>query len=430
MGIERYRNDNPRTAEEVAAQIEADLQAINPEAPVVQGTQNYAFVRSFARTVATQQEQALSDLYDAAYITDASGEELTKKARGLGVKRQPPVTATGVIEFQRDSNATTDYPIPAGTIVGTGGDNPVRFETIEAVTLANGTSSVQADIRCTEDGPVGNVGAGTLDVLVSGSVSGVDSVSNPQATGDPSFTLTDGSTSQTSGQAEETDASLRERTLETTAVGGAGTVQAAELALENEPEVISADVKTNRSDTTVDGIDPWHTEVRVFGGTVESIADTLFDVLPLITLKTLQGGANGTSESTTIDTDLYGTLTVPITRPTETSLDITIDVVHTASYGGTDAVTDAIVGYVGGATTDGTSVTGLAQGENVLVNEVENVSEDVAGVEYADVTLLDADGDGTDDTTTDADGVPVYSVSDTEVPTVNAANITVNSTQR
>jgi hypothetical protein len=156
----------------------------------------------------------------------------------------------------------------------------------------------------------------------------------------------------------------------------------------------------------------------------------LYDVLPLITLKTLQGGANGTAESTTIDTDLYGSLTVPITRPTETSLDITIDVVHTASYGGTDAVKDAIVGYVGGTTTDGTSVTGLAQGENVLVNEVENVSEDVAGVEYADVTLLDANGDGTDDTTTDADGVPVYSVSDTEVPTVNAANITVNETPR
>jgi len=429
MAIRRYRNDNPRTADEVADSIEAELQQIDDSLPVVRGTQNYALVQSFARTLAAQQEQSLADLYDAGFVTDASGEELTKNARELGVQRQSAVAATGVVTFQRDSAASRDYTIPAGSRVATGGTDGVTFETTESATITSGSSAVDANVRATEDGPVGNVGAGTITVLVD-KPTGVDSVTNANPTGDPAYTLTDGQTVQTTGQAREDDPSLRERALESTAIGGAGTAPAVELALENVEEVISADVKTNRSDSTVDGISPWHTEVRVYGGETALIADRLFEVLPLATLVTLEGGVNGTSESVSRETDLYGSLTIPITRPTQTDLTVDIDVVHDASYDGTDAVKDAIVGYVGGTTTDARTVTGLGQDENVLVNEIENVAEDVTGVEYADVTLLDADGDGTDDTTNDADGVPVYQVGASEVAIVDATAITVNETPR
>jgi len=429
MAIRRYRNDNPRTATEVADSIEAELQQIDDSLPVVRGTQNYALVQSFARTLAAQQEQSLADLYDAGFVTDASGEELTKNARELGVQRQSAVAATGVVTFQRDSAASRDYTIPAGSRVATGGTDGVTFETTESVTITSGSNSVDANIRATEDGPVGNVGAGTITVLVD-KPTGVDSVTNANPTGDPAYTLTDGQTVQTTGQDREDDPSLRERALESTAIGGAGTAPAVELALENVEEVISADVKTNRSDSTVDGISPWHTEVRVYGGETGVIADRLFEVLPLATLVTLEGGVNGTSESVSRETDLYGTLTIPITRPTQTDLTVEINVVHDASYDGTTAVKDALVGYVGGTTTDARTVTGLGQDENVLVNEIENVAEDVTGVEYADVTLLDADGDGTDDTTTDADGVPVYQVGASEVAIVDADDVTVSETAR
>lgn len=431
MTVERYRDDDPRTAGEIASAIEASLQSLQPDAPVVQGTQNYAFIQSFAETIASQQEQELNDLYDAAYLTDATGEELTKKAREIGVQRQPPTASTGVIRFERDSAATTDYAIPAGTVVGTGGDETVRFETTEPVTLSSGTTSVSANIECTETGAIGNVGAGTIRVLVSGTIQGVDSVTNPNPTGDPTYTLTDNTTVQRSGRNRESDESLRDRALETTAIGGAGTAEAVALALTNIPEVNSADVFTNRTDTVTNGVDPWHTEVRVFGGDASVIADRLYEVLPLITLKTLQGGANGTREAVTIDrSSLYGDITIPLTRPTEQPLSLTIDVVHTGGYAGTAAVTDSIVQYVGGTDTGGETAIGLVQGENVLVNLVENTVEDVGGVEYANVTLLDATGDGTDDTTTDSDGVPVYTVSPSSVPTVNASDITVTETQR
>jgi len=428
--IERYRNDDPRTANEVAAAIEETLQTVRPDAPVFLGTQNYAFIQSVAQTVASQQEQALDDLYDAGYITDASGAELTKKARELGVQRQDAVAATGVIRFQRDSAASRDYVIPSGTVASTGGEDGVSFETTETTTIETDTKFAEANIECTETGAVGNVGTGTIQFLTSGSVSGVDSVTNPQPVGNTTYTLTNGETTQTRGQPREGDESLRERALESTAVGGAGTAEATELALENLEDVISADVVTNRTPNTVNNIEPWHTEVRVYGGEIGEIADRLYETLPLLTLQTLDGGANGTKETVTLPTDFYGDITVSITRPTEQTASVTIEVVHDAAYAGDDAVKDAVVGYVGGVTTDERTVTGLGQGDNVLINEIENVTEDVRGVEYANATVYDVSGDGTDDTTTDADGVPVYEIADSEVATVDAADITLNTTAR
>ncbi|WP_206750482.1 hypothetical protein, partial [Halorubrum sp. SP9] len=74
--IERYRNDDPRSANEIAAAIEETLQTIRPDAPAIEGTQNYAFIQMYAQTLAAQQEQALSELYNASFLTDATGEEL------------------------------------------------------------------------------------------------------------------------------------------------------------------------------------------------------------------------------------------------------------------------------------------------------------------------------------------------------------------
>lgn len=542
MSIQRYRDNDPRTASEIADAIETELNAINSSLPVVVGTQNYAYVNSFAATLAGQQEQALNSLYDAAYITDATGEELTKRARGLGVIRQDPVPATGVAEFSSSSPVSQDRNIPSGTFISTGGDAPTTFATTEQTTInaaytdtdsttysTTGTSystqtsftvdadyrdsvdvsvdirttnnsytaevqivdttnsstiatfsttntsfvskgpttydissitgditiefqlkisnssgqaeiqnsavnpsaqdAAEANIECTENGPVGNVGSGTITTLVD-IPPGVNSVTNPNPTGDPDYNLTDDTTPQSPGQAKETDSSLRDRALDSTAIGGAGTAEGVELAMENIDGVISADVFTNRSNTTTNNVDPWHTEVRIYGGNTDDIADRLYEVAALGTIKTLQGGANGTLESSVVSTDLYGDLTIEITRPTETNLEIDIDVVHDATYDGTNATKDAIVGYIGGTDTDGSTVGGLGQNENVLVNEIENVVEDLQGVDYANVTLLDSDGDSNDDTTTDSDGVPIYSVGASEVALVDATDITVSETAR
>lgn len=543
MTVQRYRTDNPRSAEDVAEAIEQEIQQINNNAPVVPGTQNYAFSRAVGNTIADQQEVSMNQLYDAAYIVDASDEELTKGAREIGVIRQQPVAATGVARFYRETPVSEDRNVPTGTIATTGGDDPISFETTQTATLegpttetddteytttstsftvqttftvdveyrdsidvsgdimisdntytahldvadatngvtiqsystqatslasqgpdaydtsglsgeidiefrlrttnSSGTATLQnaqvspggqtatlVNIECTETGPIGNVGQDTLSAMLD-NPPGIQSVTNPEPTGDPSFTLADGTTPLTTGEDRENDTSLRERALETTAIGGAGTAEAVELALENIEDVINADVFTNRADGIVDNVDPWHTEVRVYGGDINDIAIRLYEVMTLGTIKTLDGGANGTLESTTLTvSDLYGDLQIGITRPTEVNLDIEIDVVHDSTYSGRDAVADAIVGYIGGTTTGSRSINGVGQNENVLVNEVENNAEDVSGVDYADVTLIDDNDDGTDDTTTDSDGVPVYDVGISDVAIVDASNITVNETSR
>jgi len=123
-------------------------------------------------------------------------------------------------------------------------------------------------------------------------------------------------------------------------------------------------------------------------------------------------------------------VTVPITRPTPLNFDITIDVVHNDGYVSDAAVADAIVNYIGGTRSDDTTTVGRVSGENILINEAENVVEDVNGVEYANITFIDKDGDDTDDSTTDSDGVPVVTVADSEVARLDADNVTVNTTQR
>jgi len=286
--LENYRNDNPRDASDVADEIETELQRIRPSAPVVQGTQHYALIQSIAQAFATT-EQSLTEVYDAGFVTDATGEELTKRARELGVKRQSAVAATGVVRFSRDSAASREYVIPSRTVVSTGGQDGVSFETTETTSIQSGETQTTVDIVCTETGSVGNVGSDTIQFITSGSVSGVDTVTNPQPVGDTAFTLSDGQTVQTTGQPREDDESLRERALESRTVGGAGTVGATQLALENIEDVVSADVVTNRSNTETNNIPAWNTEVRVFGGEIVDIAERLYDVLPLITLKTLVG---------------------------------------------------------------------------------------------------------------------------------------------
>jgi hypothetical protein len=195
--------------------------------------------------------------------------------------------------------------------------------------------------------------------------------------------------------------------------------------------VTSIRLNVNDTDATVNGIDPYSTEVVALGGETLDIAQTLRDVLSVTTLLRLQGGVNGSKETADVQAPLLEqTITVPITRPSVTTLDIDIDVVHTSGYAGDTTVKDTIVEYIGGTLSDDSSTTGTGIGETVLVNEIENVTEDVQGVEYADVTLLDSDGDGTDNTTTDSDGVPVYDVADNAVARVDADDITVNTTAR
>jgi len=422
----------PRDWEELRDSVLAYLedQTADPEAGIGVGTANRAHATALSLTIAQNQETTLDRLYDAAYVQDAQGEELTKKAREFGVRRRPAVRATGVVKFERDSTASQDYVIPSGTAVSTGGVDPIRLLSTESTTIVSGDTATTATVKAANPGPDANVAAGAVDTLPN-EVEGVDFVSNPNPIGDRDYTDTNGDP-LIIGREREDDASLRDRTLEATSIGGASTTEAVETAIQNVDKVISATFKTNpTASATADGLDPYHGEAVVYGGELQTIAKTLRDSLSVTNLLRLEGGVHGTREATDVRVELLDqSVTVPITRPTQLSIDMTIDLVHDDTYAGTSTVRDAAVDYLGGTNTDGAREVGLGQGENVIVDELDQRLNAVRGVVATTSLTLDKDGDGTDDTTTDGDGVTILDAQSEEVLTVDESNIAVNETAR
>ena len=418
-----------RSSDDIFQSLADELLIVNPDSnPRASSTYTYGLLLAAARTLAFNQEQSLDRVYNSAYIQDASGENLTKRSRELGFIRREAIKATGYVTFSRENDATTDYVIPSGTVVETLDTDPIQFETTESVTLASGTTSVDANIEAIEAGSDGNVGANNIGSMPS-PPTGVGDVNNPEPTGDSSVTDTNGDP-LTSGRDREDDSSLRDRVLNTDATEEGPSPAGIKLGVQQTEGVISVDVNTNQTSGTVDGLDPYSTEVVVFGGDVLDIALTLSEVMSATTLLRLRGGVNGTKEETTIPIDLLDQdVTVPITRPVVQNLAIEIDVVHDETYDGTVAAKDAIVEYVGGTFADDSVTNGRLLGEDILLNIAENRVEDVDGVQFANITLVDDNGDGSDDSTTNSDGIPIYDVSDSELARVDADDITVTETQ-
>ncbi len=418
--------DTDALFEDVASEVENQNSDANPRA---QSTYTFALLYAFADTLAKNQEISLRDLHDAAYVITADGNALTRKCRNLGIIRQQPQKATGVVTFSRSSDATTNYTIPSGTVVETLETDPTQFETTELVTLASGTQSVDATVQALEGGADGNVGSNAVQSMPS-PPTGVEEVTNNNPIGDPTLTDTNGNPLR-EGKDRESDDQLRQRTLDTDAVSEGPSDDGIERALEDVSGLVSVNVKSNQTSSTVDGIDAYRTEVIAFGGNTVDIAQTLKETMSVTTLLRLVGGVNGTKQTASVYVDLLEqSLTVPVTRPNETNVAFTIDVVHDNTYVGAGPVKDAIVEYIGGTRTDSSTTTGLDIGEDILLNEVENIAEDIEGVDYADVTLADNNGDGTDDSTTDSDGVPILPISDTAISRLNASAVTVNETAR
>ncbi len=418
--------DTDALFDDAATALVAENGNANPRA---ESTYTFALLTAFAETLSKNQEVSLEELYNAAYVVTASDEALTRKCRNLGVLRREPKKATGVVTFSRDSAATTDYTIPEGTIVETLESNPTQFETTDVVTLQSGDTTVTATIRALVGGTDGNVGANAIQSMPS-PPTGIEQVTNNNATGDPTLTDTNGNPLR-EGKDRESDNALRKRTLDTDAVSEGPSENGIQKAIADVSGVISVNVTSNQENATVNGIGPYRTEVVVFGGNTVAIAETLVETMSATTVLRLQGGVNGTKETADVfSTLLDQTITVPITRPSKTDIQLTVSVIHNNNYVGDAVVKDAIVDYIGGTFSDSTTTTGITIGENVLLNRVENGVEDVRGVEFANVTFADTNNDGNDDRTTDGDGVPVLDISDTNVARIDATNITVNTTAR
>ena len=415
---------NKRDADEIRQTGESVLQSLLDDPATSEFDILGAMLSAYAETIAENQEPTLEEIAGAAFLTTASGTALDLKALEYGIERRPATPATGVVEFSRSSDAPEDFVVPAGTTVQTR-DGSIAFQTTEQVTLAQGTQSVQATVEATTGGSETNLPANKLVVMPS-PPTGIESVTNPVPTGDDAATDTNGN-SLRPGQDRETDEELRERVLSSRSIGGAATIGSIETALLDLDGTQTVTVFTNATESTDEnGLPPYSSEVVVSGGNSAEIAETLRDTVAVTELFRLQSGviANGVTESVYVSA-LNQTVDVGFSRPTEVSL--TVDVsVQTDNFAGADVVADRIVEYVGGTRTDGSVVSGVGAGENVLINRLNSqiVSEETGVVGIGSLTV-DATGDGSDDRTTDANGVEIISIGAAKQAAVDASNITV-----
>ena len=380
-----------------------------------------------ARLLANNQEESLQKLYRAGYIEAAVGQALTRRCRDIGIERRPAVPATGVIEFTRDSAATRDYVIPSGTIVQTEGTDPVRFETLTAATIAQGETAAEATIEAVQGGEQANVGPGAITVMPS-PPAGVQGVTNPVATGDPGATDTRGG-ALVPGRDREADDALRERALQSTAIGGAGTPQSIATALRDTEDVLSVRLYENTADCAQDGLPATSGEVVVQGATDTEVAETIHATAPFT--GELASGVNATGVSVDIESEaLDQTRTIRFSRPTETQLRLTLDLRIDATYAGDDAIRDRLVGVVGGIDTAGGAVVGEASiGRPVFVQTLEDaVVGDETGVVGVASLTADTNGDGSDDTE-QQDGLAAIPVTVGSVLTLAASDVTIQTTQ-
>ncbi len=396
----------------------------------------YALFQAVGETLEEHQEVSIQDVYQAGFLATATDGDLTKKAAELGVDRREARPATGVITFLRNESATTDYLIQEGTVVRTSGDDPVRFETTEAVTLASGTTEVDANIRALQGGTEGNVAADTIQTMPS-PPEGVDACNNRNPVGNPDYTDTAGDP-LIRGLERESDSELRQRTFETTSIGGAATANAIDSAL-RDLGVESVTVRTNPNSTEdSDGMSPYSSEVITNQGDVadSEVAETIYETVSVTDLFRLENGIHGNAASYSIQSDVLDqSVSVKWSTPTEVTLDITVDLTHDDEYVGDGAVKDAIVSYVGGTSLSGETIVGTNTAEEVYIDKIKsNITESATndnGVIGISNLVIDTDGDGTDDRTTDSNGLEVIDIADTEIATIPdpTNDITVNSTK-
>lgn len=129
------------------------------------------------------------------FAESAQGEYLDYLAAQRGLQRKAAAKAKGTLTFSVDEPLNYPIAIPAGTVVATNGETPIRVYTTEDSVLPQATYSVTVAAEAEQAGYNGNIASGTAEVPVS-VPAGIDSVTNSVFR---------------RGDDEESDTELRER---------------------------------------------------------------------------------------------------------------------------------------------------------------------------------------------------------------------------
>lgn len=419
-----------RTADRISQTIDAELRrAYGNSIDLTSSSPERHIIDALAQSIVDIQEEQLQEVYQSAFLATATGQSLNQVVAILGISRQQPQQATGVVTFSRSDAATTDYPIPKGTTVQTSGPEPVVFQTITQATIPDGGQQATATVQAVNGGTTGNVAAGSITVMPS-PIAGVESVTNSQPTGDSDLTDTRDQPLIT-GVGLETDEQLRERARETVSDGAVATTDAIYSALLNEiPEVQSVSLFVNNTytDNRPTGLPPVSYEAVVYGGDQNEIANTIFEESALTARPV--GGYHGTKTTIPVRADNGQVYQINFSRPVEQQVYVTLTAVTNDTYIGNTELKDIIIDYIGGIDVEGSIVYGTGVGENLYTDQIRDLTVGIGGRETGvrglakfDIT----DGAGTSLIGTDGTGLSAVEIDDDTVALTNPEQITITT---
>lgn len=121
-----------------------------------------------------------NEAFEAFSINKATGENLRIRGRDYNLEMKPAVASYGVQKFGRNTPATADFTIYAGSQVSTQPDvfgSTINFTTDSDISFPSGAMFVTGMITCTVEGTAGNTASGTITNITS-SIPGIDYVTN------------------------------------------------------------------------------------------------------------------------------------------------------------------------------------------------------------------------------------------------------------
>lgn len=293
------------------------------------------------------------------------------------------------------------------------------------------TRRILVNIQAVGSGVETNLGPDTI-TTISRSLAGIETVTNPVATGSSSIEDTRFEPLLL-GEEREDDEQLRERAFNSTSIGGSATVNAIKTELQRVEGVQALTLNRNRTENVKDGLPPHSFEAIVYGGTDEDIGQAIFNTASIDSHDV--GGINGTEATHSIVSDVTNdTEVISWSRPNRIDVSLELNLVVDDTYVGEAEIRSIIANYIGGTDVDGSFVAGLDVGEDIYqaVLKRKVVNPDKTGVWEVDTLSIDRDGDGTDDSETTASGAEILGVADNEVAIANArdGSITITKTQR
>ncbi|MCM1544698.1 MAG: baseplate J/gp47 family protein [Ruminococcus sp.] len=203
----------------------------------------------------------LETAYYARFPHTATGVSLDRQCVFAGIKRNVAIASRHTVTF----HGTRGYTIPVGFEVST--RSGVNFVT-ESESIIGESGEVSVVVMCTENGIIGNVSDGSIEVINAP---------------DSDILFVDSSRLLSRGEEEEKDIELRNRFDEAILGLGSGTVDAIKGAVMRCANVRGCIVVENNTNETVDGLAP-HSFVCYVSAPEASyseIAQAIFDKKPI-----------------------------------------------------------------------------------------------------------------------------------------------------